>query len=608
MDLLAPDLDRSHAGGIDAPILSLCELINARPEFYTTSSCSGRVVLFWQRELAAAGAVGPDAELEPEPEPELADGDAEPPLDERTKAAGGSWLYITHDEPRLEDMLAEAAELPATGLAVFKQEPFLLHVRCCSMEAATVLYRLARECGLRESGVAPVGEFPLCALRSTALKMDAIVGSDGNWIVSQDYLALTVDVATQKMRANLAKLGKLERCLRSSLAMHLTPTTASDAAEAAAAGCGAGVIGVVPSKVKAVKTALETRSWIDKNRCIFDCSSADADAVAAAAGSKAGEEAGSAAEVDSAAAGVTTPAFTKEFTMYYIDGVPRDMLVMNLLSLCGVLDGRTDLRLIGFDDIASEEMLQINPSGMLPLLVVSRPGAQALPPLMLSGVELCGQYLDGAFPGVFLPEAGGADVMLRFAAISTCVQIETCGMYAFMDTYKEIEDEATALQKGKRIVYTATGFFRGDLLMPWSALRENKMHHTLLMLECFTVLDAKVAQMRKADAGGAMPYTCGSAGPLLPDWKLYWHLKLTVRMGRNFITKFPALLAWFADFERVHADVAKLWPKTWTGEAPANKTIVDMHKVNEGIDRAFEMQQKQGSSSGGSVRLSAPVQ
>ena len=30
MELLAPDLDRSHAGGIDPPILTLCELINAR--------------------------------------------------------------------------------------------------------------------------------------------------------------------------------------------------------------------------------------------------------------------------------------------------------------------------------------------------------------------------------------------------------------------------------------------------------------------------------------------------------------------------------------------------------------------------------------------------
>ena len=119
--------------------------------------------------------------------------------------------------------LSAAGELPATGLAVFKQEPFLLHVRCCSIEAATVLYRLARECGLRESGVAPVGEFPLCALRSTALKMDTVVGSDGSYIVSQDYLALTIELATQKMRANLAKLAKLERCLRSSLAMHLAP-------------------------------------------------------------------------------------------------------------------------------------------------------------------------------------------------------------------------------------------------------------------------------------------------------------------------------------------------------------------------------------------------
>ena len=46
------------------------------------------------------------------------------------------------------------------------------------------------------------------------------------------------------------------------------------------------MIGVEPSKVKKVKTALESRSWIDKNRNIFNCSTADAAAVAAAAGGK----------------------------------------------------------------------------------------------------------------------------------------------------------------------------------------------------------------------------------------------------------------------------------------------------------------------------------
>ena len=43
-----------------------------------------------------------------------------------------------------------------------------------------------------------------------------------------------------------------------------------------------GVIGVAPSKVKMVKTALESRSWIDKNLKIFDCSSADEAATSAA--------------------------------------------------------------------------------------------------------------------------------------------------------------------------------------------------------------------------------------------------------------------------------------------------------------------------------------
>ena len=240
LEFLAPELDRSRAGGIDPPIQALCALINDHPDFYTTSSCSGRVVLFWQRDAAAESE-------------EQAEGE------ERTKAAGGGWLYITHDEPTLPELLAAAETLPASGLVVFKQEPFLLHVRCRGMEAAATLYRLARECGLRESGVAP-GDFPLCAIRSSALKMDAVVGSDGAWVVSPEYLALTVRLATEKMRANLAKLDKLEQCLRAALSMHRSPS-AEDGEQQ-----GHGVLAMAPGSVKAAKTALEARGWVDKSR------------------------------------------------------------------------------------------------------------------------------------------------------------------------------------------------------------------------------------------------------------------------------------------------------------------------------------------------------
>jgi tRNA wybutosine-synthesizing protein 3 len=157
---LDPLLDRSLAGGIDPPIAPLCEFLNNQPDFYTTSSCSGRVVLFWQRGRE-------EQEQEQQQEQEQEEEEEEEPSIERTKANGGSWLYITHDpEPSYETMMESARALPSTGLVVFKQEPFLLHVRCRTLAAAAVLYQLARDSGLRESGLVRGGVSILCAVHA----------------------------------------------------------------------------------------------------------------------------------------------------------------------------------------------------------------------------------------------------------------------------------------------------------------------------------------------------------------------------------------------------------------------------------------------------------
>ena len=44
--VLSERVDRSRKGAVDAPIAALVERINGYPHFYTTSSCSGRVVVF----------------------------------------------------------------------------------------------------------------------------------------------------------------------------------------------------------------------------------------------------------------------------------------------------------------------------------------------------------------------------------------------------------------------------------------------------------------------------------------------------------------------------------------------------------------------------------
>eukprot|EP00588_Corethron_pennatum_P005946 CAMPEP_0194287718 /NCGR_PEP_ID=MMETSP0169-20130528/35332_1 /TAXON_ID=218684 /ORGANISM="Corethron pennatum, Strain L29A3" /LENGTH=117 /DNA_ID=CAMNT_0039034503 /DNA_START=107 /DNA_END=456 /DNA_ORIENTATION=- len=51
--------DKSSAGGIDAHAASICATINARPGYYTTSSCSGRSFLY-------AGAAAKRASVRPE--------------------------------------------------------------------------------------------------------------------------------------------------------------------------------------------------------------------------------------------------------------------------------------------------------------------------------------------------------------------------------------------------------------------------------------------------------------------------------------------------------------------------------------------------------------
>ena len=38
-------VDLSRKGSVDAPILDLVNFINAQPDFFTTSSCSGRTIV-----------------------------------------------------------------------------------------------------------------------------------------------------------------------------------------------------------------------------------------------------------------------------------------------------------------------------------------------------------------------------------------------------------------------------------------------------------------------------------------------------------------------------------------------------------------------------------
>ena len=265
----------------------------------------------------------------------------------------------------------------------------------------------------------------------------------------------------------------------------------------------------------------------------------------------------------------STPAFTKEFTLYFIDGIPQCQSVLTLLSLCGILE-RTELRQQGFADVLeNEELSEITPTGMLPALVIQGNDAAASvgETTVVCGMDMCIAYLDARFPDVVLPTILGGDIALRMLSLQMTADIKIWGFACLLDGVKETEESSGETFK-TACTYSIWGHTLGDVTKPASFLRASKQEHALLVVEAVENLDRLVATQSKGDVS-----ICGGSTPQLCDWVLYWSIKIQERTGRDYLAKAPALNTWFQNFKKAQDEVVTpLFPKTWTGQAPKNKT------------------------------------
>lgn len=99
-------MDKSKKCSLDQRIIPLLDLINAQDDYYTTSSCSGRVC-FW----TGSG-----------------------------KKSETKWLKVSHDL-----ITADFLNLgPPLGLVWLRVEPFILHVCCQDLNSANKFLELAK--------------------------------------------------------------------------------------------------------------------------------------------------------------------------------------------------------------------------------------------------------------------------------------------------------------------------------------------------------------------------------------------------------------------------------------------------------------------------------
>ena len=172
--------DKSHAGEIDENILSLVKKINTKPDYYTTSSCSGRIVL----------------------------------MPETGKKQENIFSAIFHCKVDLEYMKKCLPKKPIGILIYIKLEPCIMHVACKDIEHANKLVNLARHAGWKKSGIISTKKDKImCELVSTE-NLAAPIMDKGEFIVSEDYLKTLISEANKKLIQTREKIRKLEKALK----------------------------------------------------------------------------------------------------------------------------------------------------------------------------------------------------------------------------------------------------------------------------------------------------------------------------------------------------------------------------------------------------------
>ncbi len=200
-------LDKSFIGGWDEKIKDLCEKINSSEDYYTTSSCSGRIVLMVDEDKKKPGLfikvyhdkVG-FGELRGElgkimHSPSARDMDK---VDNENSSVNNSRKFLANGD--------EQANIK------FKMEPCILHVACRDLKCAQELFDKAKLAGWKKSGIIASGDRVMLELNSTE-RLEFPVVCDGKIIVGDGFLKIVVKKVNKKLERSWEKIEKLGKML-----------------------------------------------------------------------------------------------------------------------------------------------------------------------------------------------------------------------------------------------------------------------------------------------------------------------------------------------------------------------------------------------------------
>lgn len=171
--------DFSKKGNVDREIAYLLDKINSLPNYYTTSSCAGRIVL-----IKIPKRVNRKDEAE--------------------------WLFTSHKKVKFEDLPLN--KFPKETVW-FRQESAILHICARSIDTAQELVNNAKFVGFKRTGIMATKKRIMVEMTSTE-HMDVPIAMNGKLIVDKDYIKLLVVEANRKLMRSRAKAKKFYYLLK----------------------------------------------------------------------------------------------------------------------------------------------------------------------------------------------------------------------------------------------------------------------------------------------------------------------------------------------------------------------------------------------------------
>lgn len=171
------------SGEVDSLVVPMIKHLNSLEDYYTTSSCAGRISVFHDVGIKK----------------------------------DSDWLGKWHHEVGFEDIKSALKRIPKKGIVWFIYEPSIFHIVSRDLDSAVRIVNLARNSGFKKVGVQSCKpERYLVEICSTE-RIDAPLIERGKILIDKNYIKCLVKIANKKFQKGKKKLKRLENALKSEL-------------------------------------------------------------------------------------------------------------------------------------------------------------------------------------------------------------------------------------------------------------------------------------------------------------------------------------------------------------------------------------------------------